>query len=170
MSSNLYQQYVQTVHTVAALAGLSIFVYMFVAALEPVTGLFAGVTVSLGILLLSDFAERGYPRVLGRRGTLALVAGVVVFLAMWFMAQRPLAGLGLAPVLALVVWGLAWLWQNGYPESMGRRRALATGFVATGLVAYGSLYGVTAFLVGICVALIVGIGSWATSPRGPVLG
>ncbi|MFC7203637.1 hypothetical protein ACFQJC_08930 [Haloferax namakaokahaiae] len=169
MSSSLYRQYVQTGHVAAALVGLLVFAYAFVVQLEAFTGIFAGATAALGVLLLSDLAERGYPPVLGLRGTYALVVGVVAFLVVWFVTQRPLSGLGIAPLLAVSVWALAWLWRNGYPESLGRRRSLVTGFVGTGLVAYGSLYGVTSFLAGVCAALLVGLGSWLTSPRGPVL-
>lgn len=170
MLSPLRQQYVQSVYAAAGLTGLATFLYATVVALEPTTGIFASATAAFGVLLLSDFAERGYPRSLGRRGTLALVAGVVTFLAVWFATQRPLSGLGLAPLFAVVVWGLARFAEEGYPASMGRRRSLTTGFVATGLVAYGSLYGATAMLAGFSAAILVGLGSWATSPRGPVRG
>ncbi|WP_411963393.1 hypothetical protein [Haloferax sp. YSMS24] len=155
---------------IAALAGLAVFAYGFVVALEPMTGIFGGVTAALGVLLLSDVAERGYPPVLGRRGTLALVGGVVVFSALWVFFQRPLFGFGLAPLIAVVLWGIARFREHGYPESMGRRRTLTTAFVAAGLVTYGSLSGSTAFLVGICAAILVGLASWVTSPRGPVRG
>lgn len=170
MPSKLRQQYESSVHAAAGLTGLAVFVYAAVVVVEPMTGLFAGTTAALGVLLLSDFAERGYPRALGRRGTLALVVGVVAFLVLWFVTQRPLSGLGLAPLLAVVTWGLVRFADEGYPKSMGRRRSLTTGFVATGLVAYGSIYGATAMLAGISAAILVGLGSWATSPRGPVRG
>ncbi|KTG07521.1 hypothetical protein [Haloferax profundi] len=170
MSSNLRRQYEVSVYVVAALVGLAVFGYGVVVVLDPTTGVFAGVTASLGVLLLSDVAERGYPRALGRRGTLAVVAGVVVFLVLWVVTQRPLRGLALAPLVAVLVWGLARFREHGYPESMGRRRSLATGVLSGGLVTYGSLSGATGFLVGICAAILVAIASWVTSPRRPVVG
>ncbi|WP_416839662.1 hypothetical protein [Haloferax sp. DFSO52] len=154
---------------VAAFAGLAVFAYGVVVALEPMTGIFGGATVALGVLVLSDLVERGYPPVLGRRGTLGLVVGVVVFAGLWFATRRPLLVFGLAPLLAVAVWGIARFRVNGYPESMGRRRTLTTAFVAAGLVTYGSVVGSTAFLVGICAAILVAIASWVTSPAGPVV-
>lgn len=170
MSSTRRQQYGQTAYAVAALVGLAVFAYGFVVVLEPLTGLFAGVTAALGVLFLSDVAERGYPPALGHRGTLALLAGVAAFLVLWAVTQRPLRGLALAPLFALLVWGAARFREHGYPASMGRRRTLATGLVSGGFVTYGSLTGATAFLVGICAAMLVGLASWVTSPRGPVSG
>ncbi|KAB1194311.1 hypothetical protein GJR96_13035 [Haloferax sp. MBLA0076] len=170
MSSNLRRQYELSVYVVAAVVGVAVFAYGVVVVLAPTTGFFAGTTAGLGVLLLSDFAERGYPRTLGRRGTLALVAGVVVFLVLCVLSQRPLRGLALAPLVAVLVWGLTRFREHGYPDSMGRRRSLTTGLVSGGLVTYGSLSGVTGFLVGICAAILVAIASWVTSPRGPVAG
>ncbi|MFK5602580.1 MULTISPECIES: hypothetical protein [unclassified Haloferax] len=170
MSSRLFRQYRGSVYAVAGFLGVLVFAYAAVVAYEPLAGFFAGGTVVFGAVLLSDIAERGYPPALGRRGTLALVTVVVALPVFWFVVQRPLMGLGLAPLVAVVAWGLARFKATGYPESMGRRRSLATAFVGTGLVAYGSFSGATAFLVGIAAAVLVGLASWLTSPRGPLRG
>ncbi|MCO8267873.1 hypothetical protein ACOZ4B_18825 [Haloferax prahovense] len=170
MPSALFRQYRGSVYAVAGFLGVLVFAYAAVVTNEPLAGVLAGATVVFGVVLLSDLAERGYPSALGRRGTLALVAVVVVFPVFWFVVQRPLTGVGLAPLVAVAVWGLARFKAVGYPESMGRRRSLATAFVGTGLVAYGSLAGATAFLVGIAGAILVGLASWLTSPRGPLRG
>ncbi|MDS0239930.1 MULTISPECIES: hypothetical protein [unclassified Haloferax] len=170
MPSELFRQYRGSVYAVAGFLGVLVFAYATVIAYEPLSGVFAGATVAVGVVLFSDLVERGYPPALGRRGTLALVAVVVVFPVLWFVVQRSLTGLGLAPLVAVVAWGLARFKAGGYPESLGRRRSLATAFVGTGLVAYGSVAGVTAFLVGIAAAILVGLASWLTSPRGPLRG
>ncbi|ELZ97782.1 hypothetical protein [Haloferax sulfurifontis] len=170
MSSTSFRQYRGSVYAVAGFLGVLVFAYATVIAYEPLAGVFAGGTVVFGVVLLSDLAERGYPSALGRRGTLALVAAVVAFPVLWFVVQRPLTGIGLAPLVAVVAWGLARFNAVGYPESMSRRRSLATAFVGTGIVAYGSVAGATAFLVGIAGAILVGLTSWLTSPRGPLRG
>lgn len=95
------------------------------------------------------------------------VVAVVALVYALVIAGQILLGV----IVAGAVYGTALLVSvvspDGVVADMGRTRALVTGFVVVGIVAYAIVIAST-LLLGLLAAFLVFLGSWLTAPNGPL--
>jgi hypothetical protein len=99
-----------------------------------------------------------------RKASIALAVVVVLYAVV--VGHNILSGIFLAALIYLFGW-LVSHFPGTVSETLGQRRAIATGVLVAAVLGYSLL--VTAeVLLGVVVALTVVFVSWATTPGGPV--